>query len=382
VPFLALCRATLVAAAVTACATFGHAVSPVTANALATGQLIRIAPLDPAWSFAEAGPSFEILYSTKDQRGAVAEGSGAFYVPPGVAPPGGWPLVVRAHGTVGIGDACAPSHQPQTEDVSSYFNQILDSGYAVLAPDYQGLGTRGHFSYYNATVEGLSILDAVAAIRSAAIPLSKKWVIIGQSEGAHAAMSAASLYAGASSGPAAGLNGVIATGLRTNPSKSLRQEFSPTSTGSTFQIAVMAYDLASLQDLYPDRVTPYLSDFGKDYVAAANTECLLELVARADGRRPAALVANPDQPTPTFATDIAALAAYREDHFTADIMIGYGTADITVPPTDTENYGKMLQQRNPGIQVTVKKYQDKDHGGAFLASAPDAQAFLNTHLPH
>src|SRR5207302_9641355 len=144
--------------------------------------LIRIGPLDPAWSFAKAGPSFEILYSTKDQRDSVAEGSGALYVPPGQAPPGGWPLVVWAHGTVGIGDACAPSRQPQTEHVSRYFNQILESGYAVLAPEYQGLGTGGQFSYYNATVEGLSILDAVAAIRSAAVPLSKKWVIIGQSE--------------------------------------------------------------------------------------------------------------------------------------------------------------------------------------------------------
>ncbi|MBO0879328.1 MAG: alpha/beta hydrolase [Mycobacterium sp.] len=381
-PFLALSRATLAAAVITACAIFVHSVSPTTANASATGQLIRIGPLDPAWSFATAGPSFALLYSTKDQRDSVAEGSGALYVPPGLAPPGGWPLVVWAHGTVGIGDACAPSRQPQPGPVSTYLDQILRSGYAVLAPEYQGLGTGGRFSYYNATVEGWSILDAVAAIRSAAVPLSKKWVIIGQSEGAHAAMSAASLYGGASSGPAAGLNGVIATGLRTNPSNSLRQEFKPTSTGSTFQIAVMAYDLASLQDLYPDRVTPYLSDFGKDYVASANTECLLELVARADGRRPADLVTNPDQPTPTFAADMDALASYREDHFTADIMIGYGTADITVPPTDTEDYGKTLQQRNPGIHVTVKKYQDKDHGGAFLASAPDALAFLDTHLPH
>jgi pimeloyl-ACP methyl ester carboxylesterase len=380
--FLVRRRATLVAAAIIACVTLMYAVSPATANASATGQLIRIGPPDPAWSFAKAGPSFEILYSTKDQRDSVAEGFGALYVPPGQAPPGGWPLVVWAHGTVGIGDTCASSRHPQTEHVSRYFNQILESGYAVLAPEYQGLGTGGQFSYYNATVEGLSILDAVAAIRSAAVPLSKKWVIIGQSEGAHAAMSAASLYDGAGSGPAAELNGVIATGLRTNPSNSLRQEFNPTSTGSTLQIAVMAYDLASLQDLHPDRVTPYLSDFGKDYVAAANSECLSELVARADGRRPAALVTNPDQPTPTFSADMAALSSYREDHFTADIMIGYGTADDIVPPTDTENYGKTLQQLNPGIQITVKKYDDKDHAGAFQASLPDALAFLETHLPH
>jgi pimeloyl-ACP methyl ester carboxylesterase len=380
--FLAPWRATLVAIAVTVCAVFMYAVSPATAEASSTGELIRIAPLDSAWAFAAAGLSFEIIYSTKDQRNSSAVASGALYVPRGVAPRGEWPLVVWAHGTVGIGDACAPSHRPQTERNSTFFNKILDSGYAVLAPDYQGLGTGGHFSYYNTAVEGSSILDAVAAIRSASIPLSKKWVVIGQSEGAHAAMSAASLYANSHSGPTAGLSGVIATGLHTNISSSLRQLFKRTSTGSMNQVGYAGYYLASLQDLHPDRVTPYLSDFGKNYVEMANTECLPGLVPRAGGRRPADLVADPNQPTPTFEADIAALTSYRDNHFTADILIAYGTADIDVPPTDTENYGKALQQRNPGIHVTVKKYQGKDHNGAFLAAVPDALAFLDTHLPH
>src|SRR2546422_357239 len=122
--FHAPCRATLVAAVVIACATFMHAVSPSMANASATGELIWIEPLDPARSFAAAGPSFEIMYSTKNQRDAPAEASGALYVPAGLAPAGGWPLVVWAHGTAGIGDACAPSRLPLTRSVSGYFNQI------------------------------------------------------------------------------------------------------------------------------------------------------------------------------------------------------------------------------------------------------------------
>lgn len=138
---LALWKATLVAAVLTACFTFSYAVSLVRADTSATGQLIRIAPQDPAWSFAAAGPSFEIIYASRDQRDSVAEASGALYVPRGLAPPGGWPLVVFAHGTVGIGNACALSRRPQIDRVSAYFNEILDNGYAVLAPDDQGLGT-------------------------------------------------------------------------------------------------------------------------------------------------------------------------------------------------------------------------------------------------
>ncbi len=362
------------------CASLTLASPPATAKPSDTGELSRIGLLDPAWSFAKAAVSFEVVYSTKDQHDAPAEGSGALYLPSGVPPLGGWPLVVWAHGTAGIGDSCAPSHRPQSERNSAYFNQILDSGYAVLAPDYQGLGTAGQFSYYNKNVEGLSILNAVAAIRATPIPLSSKWVVIGQSEGAHAAMSAASLYAERSGGPARGLSGVIATGLRTNPSASLPKMFERASTGSENQVGYAGYFLASLEELNPGSVTPFLSDFGKEYVEKATSECLADLVVRAAGRRPAALIANPDEPTPTFEADITALAGYPEDHFTSDIMIGYGTADIDVPPTNTESYGKTLQELNPGIQVTVDNYPGKDHSGAFLASLPDALAFLNAHL--
>jgi hypothetical protein len=58
----------------------------------------------------------------------------------------------------------------------------------------------------------------------------------------------------------------------------------------------------SLEEWKPGGVTPYLSDFGKEFVAKAAHECLSDLVVRAQGRRPAALFADPDRPTPTFTT--------------------------------------------------------------------------------
>ncbi len=356
----------------------GLSVGVVAPSAGAGGALNGVELIDPAHSFAAAAMSIEIGYTTTDQRGAPASASGGLYLPKGLPPAGGWPLVVWAHGTVGIGDSCAPSRRPQSERNSVYFNRILDSGYAVLAPDYQGLGTPGQFSYYNTAVEGASILDAVAAVRATPVPLSHEWVVIGQSEGAHAAMSAAALSAG--NGAADGLRGVIATGLRTDPPRSLREMFRADSTGSGNQIGYAGYYLAALADLHPERVMPYLSDFGRDYVESAATQCLSDLVARAGGRRPEALVADPANPTPTFESDIAALTGYRENGFTTDIALGYGTADIDVPPDETDAYAGALQDMNPGIRVTVDRYPGKDHSGAFVASLPNALAFLRTHL--
>ncbi|MFI9507871.1 alpha/beta hydrolase family protein [Nocardia sp. NPDC052566] len=372
-------RRATVLAAVGLCVSVGFTIPPVTAQA-EPGRAERIGLLDPAWSFGKAAAAFDIVYTTRDQRDAPAQASAGLYVPQGIPPQGGWPLVVWAHGTVGIADTCAPSRRPQSERNTTYFNELLARGYAVLAPDYQGLGTPGQFSYYSSNVEGMSIIDAVAAVRTTPVPLSRKWVAIGQSEGAHAVMSAAGRYADHADGPAAGLSGVIATGLRANTGPSLREMFQRTATGSANQVGYAAYFLASLLELYPDRVAPYLSDFGREYIAKAATECLSDLVARADKRRPSALVADPGTVTPTFESDIAALAGYREDRFTTDILIGYGTADIDVAPTYTDGYARALQEQNPGVRIQVESYQDKDHSGAFLASLPDALAFLASHL--
>ncbi|GAB0107645.1 prolyl oligopeptidase family serine peptidase [Nocardia sp. JMUB6875] len=372
-------RAALAAGAVGACAALTATAVPATADSVDLGRLGGIELLNSAWSFDKAAVSIGLTYSTTDQRGNQARATAGLYLPPGLPPAGGWPLVVWAHGTIGIGNDCAPSHRPQSERNRSYFNRILDSGYAVLAPDYQGLGTGGNFSYYNTSVESRSLLDAVTAVRGLPVPLTGHYVLVGQSEGAHAVMSAAALYA---QNPryAPGLNGVIATGLRTNPAKSLREMFRSSSTGSDNQVGYAGYYLAAMEELNPGSVTPYLSDFGREFVEKAATECLSDLVADAHGRRPAALVADPDRPTPTFEADIKSLVSYQEK-VPADLMIGYGTADIDVPPADTPAYGPALQARNPWATVTVNAYPGKDHSGAFLASLPDALDFLHTHLP-
>ncbi|MFF2554049.1 alpha/beta hydrolase family protein [Nocardia sp. NPDC058058] len=354
-------------------------VSPAaTAEEAGMGQLTGLGLLDSAWSFPAAAAAIELRYTTTNQYARAAPASAGLYLPPGLPPAGGWPLVVWAHGTTGIADACAPSRQPQSERNRTYFDEILNNGYAVLAPDYQGLGTGGGFSYYNTLVEGSSILDAVAAIRATPVPLSRDWVVIGQSEGSHAALSAVSLYD--PTGRAGGLRGAVVTGLRADPGPSLRTMFQRTSTGSANQISYAAYYLAAMQQLHPERVTPFLSDFGRDFVAQAASTCLANLTAAAQGRRPAALVADPDSPTPTFEADIAALAGFRTDSFPVDVSIGYGTADIDVPPTYTEEFGKHLRTINPGIEVAVTQYPGQDHSGAFLASLPNSLDFLRTHL--
>jgi hypothetical protein len=109
------------------------------------GQMLRTEPLDARLGLASAGRQMRILYSSTngtDGTTPVAV-SGAFFLPPGTPPAGGWPLIAWAHGTTGVANVCARSWQRRSERDARYLNTWLQQGYAIVATDYQGLGTPG-----------------------------------------------------------------------------------------------------------------------------------------------------------------------------------------------------------------------------------------------
>ena len=66
--------------------------------------------------------------------------SGAVFTPPGIPPPGGWPVIGYAHGTVGVTPDCGPTVDSRLlGDITSVAIQ-LNLGYAVAYTDYAGLG--------------------------------------------------------------------------------------------------------------------------------------------------------------------------------------------------------------------------------------------------
>ncbi|MFX9169475.1 lipase family protein, partial [Acinetobacter baumannii] len=83
------------------------------------------------------------------------------------------PILAWAHGTTGVADTCAPSGDYVGGPVHSYqevASNALDSwlarGYAVVAPDYQGLGTLGAHPYMNAKSQLHTVVDAVRALHA------------------------------------------------------------------------------------------------------------------------------------------------------------------------------------------------------------------------
>jgi alpha-beta hydrolase superfamily lysophospholipase len=104
---------------------------------------------------------------------------------------GPFPVVLWAHGTTGIARACAPSALAQPFESGALFvlQRIVDQGWAVVAPDYPGLGAPGRHPYLVGIPAARSALDAVRAARAVdGVELSDDTVAWGHSQGGGAAL--------------------------------------------------------------------------------------------------------------------------------------------------------------------------------------------------
>src|SRR5829696_94328 len=158
-----------------------------------TGRLPRSEPLPATLGLANAASQERILYTSTDgvDGKSPITVSGALFIPKGTPPQEGWPLLAWAHGTVGIADICSPSWQARSYRDVRYLNEWLSQGFAIVATDYQGLGTPGPHPYLKVRPEAYSVLDSVRAVLTDVPGLANKIVIVGQSQGGGATFATA-----------------------------------------------------------------------------------------------------------------------------------------------------------------------------------------------
>ncbi len=161
-------------------------------------------------NLGEGAVGHRILYASRDlKNNAPIAVSGYVITKSGDAPEGGWPLVAWAHGTVGLADVCAPS--ADVENDRELWEAVLEEGYAIVATDYEGLGTPGLHPYIVGESEARGVFDSVRAVQKGnlkGINVSDKWVAWGHSQGGHAAMFVAQTWK--SYAPESNLIGVVA----------------------------------------------------------------------------------------------------------------------------------------------------------------------------
>ncbi|GAA3197782.1 lipase family protein [Actinocorallia longicatena] len=350
---------------------------PAAAAEPAPGRLVSRAPLARKLWLPGTGRAYQVKYWTKDVRGRAAVSTGAVFLPKGRAPRGGWPVVSWAHGTVGVGDSCAPTRAGRSARDIKYLRRWIAQGYAIVATDYQGLGTKGVHPYGDGRTEARNVIDMVRAGRRTTAALSRKWVVIGQSQGGHAALFTASTAARYA--PELDYRGAVATGAPSNI-ELIAPYAGPIvpDLGLDGLVTYFAYFLAGLRASHPSlRVDRYLTPAGVKAVDAAERLCYDAMHERVSGLSIGAMLAR-DLNVPAFSAAIRSAIEVPLDGYGAPFYVAHGVLDTDVPLPLTYKLVADLRARHR--PVTFKAYPGADHSANMFASLPDTLPFVRRLL--
>ncbi len=341
------------------------------------GAILRTEPLPAELALPGAATSLRILYSSTDGLdGATPIAiSGALFLPAGQPPAGGWPLVAWARGTVGVANACAPSWSGRDARDVAYLGHWLAQGYAIVATDYQGLGTPGPHPYIAARPAAYGVLDSIRAAQSGAWPIAGRTVIIGQSQGGGAAFSAtatARFYA-----PELDIRGTVATGTPFfDPARGVPAAAEPPPDAGMPKLgfSLLLLDLAERR--FADfQAQDWLTPAGIAALRVFQAECFPQAAAAIAPQRltMADVFRDTSLTTPVWMR-LYPLFAFDTLHVPTPVFMGIGGADQAVP---AEGQLRLrLAACAAGSAVQAHLYPALDHGGAVNGSLAESTPFV------
>lgn len=328
------------------------------------GALLRSEPFTrtiPADAVA-----WRILYTTTDTNGHPTIASG-IVVAPKHPPAGPRPVIAWAHGTTGYVPSCAPSLAKDPFGSGAFFNldQVIDNGWALVATDYTGMGTKGPQPYLIGPGEAHSVLDAVRAAKHLTdLSLADQTVVWGHSQGGNAALWTGQLapsYAPddhvigvAALAPASDLVGLV-NNLNSVPG------------GSIFA----SYVIAAYAATYPEvNFNSYIRPAARTIVKANADRCLASPEVFASVA--SSLLAD----KPIFNTDpTSGPLGQRLRQNTplgviqAPVLLAQGDTDPLVKPSVQAAYAQ-LRCTLGGGPLDYKTYPGRDHVGLVEADSP------------
>jgi alpha-beta hydrolase superfamily lysophospholipase len=229
--------------------------------------------------------------------------------------------------------------------------QFLEHGYAVVAPDYAGLGTTGRPEYLNKTAEANDVIGALRSARQARPELSGRWVLWGHSQGGGAALAVAEAQR---RDPEAGYLGAVVT----SPTADLTAIVSRLADlpGLSGSVPLIVQGAAySDPRIHPARL---LTPAATDRLSVARAACLNDVIAAYGDLSGSSLV------RPGYLAD-PAFARYLERNATGRLPVGgpvlllQGEADSAVPQAATDQVAAGLC--HAGSRVDYRTYPGLAH---------------------
>lgn len=361
----------------------------------------------------EGASSIKVMtYNMVNVQGKTAEATALVMFPKIAQPKDGYRVVVWEHGTVGVGDSCAPSNNTINPRFKILADTLLAAGYVVIAPDYEGLGTRGMHPYLNLGSEAKSAIAAVKAAKDHyGSQLNSSWMSIGQSQGGHASLGTAefanndSNYKGAvATAPASSLGDIISIVAPQAIKDILQKEQAGTVPVGT---AVEVYaELLAYAAYTTVGITAYEPKFNYREIFQQRSQSIAEFAEGTTGENGVCLTDLHNK----FADDIRDFLAtnagktvldypglagnFQENptvkKFLVDnqpatkkinspVMIVQGTADMAVPYPITEGLQNRLKHK--GTDVTFVPVLGAAHTQAIVCRNAEIYQFVQSKMP-
>lgn len=369
-------------------------------------------------------------YNMQNVQGKTAEATAMVMFPKTAQPKDGWRVVVWEHGTLGVADGCAPTNNVYgTRFKTPLAESLLAAGYVIIAPDYEGLGTKGIHPYLNLASEAKSAIAAVKAAQDHyGAKLNKQWMSVGQSQGGQASLGTAEFangdvnFKGAVAGaPASNLDQIIfkvaPTALNDAEAKELAAGVSLADRAATGSIGAYS-TLLSYAAFAAVGIKASEPRFEyRDIFAGQRSRDIAALAEGTTGENGLCLdssdaVNHPeDSIRYRFAQDIVKFLTDNPDKKLMDypgldeqkfyaspeiqaflkasqpglnkintpVMIIQGTADMSVPYPVTEGVYKLMKAK--GTDVTFVPVVGATHTGAIVAKNPELVAFIQKYMP-
>lgn len=328
---------------------------------------------------------FVLQYVSEGRPGVATAVSALAYLPTGGAR--GVPLVAIEHGGSGVGPTCGPSHVPLLTDPLAI--PLVARGYAVLAPDYAGMGVdNGMTSFLVGAAEAAATLDGVRALRRFHDPrfdaaqLGTDFFVAGHSQGGHAALFTHQLF-----DPSIGVRllGSVAIAPGLGSAKQWAKNFSDPARplGGLETAAAASLYAHALYAGRPDPSTWLSAGAQARLPALLHDVCLPQLPVFCWAAFPtlgdlyqpsflaAAAACNFDGACPGFEPWASALVANEPGRFTSAVpsLILQGLADTVVEAASTGCIVARMTERRTPVQACA--YLGADHVSVLEHAVPD-----------
>jgi acetyl esterase/lipase len=351
---------------------------PAPLEASARGEVIRSRALEGTMALPSAARNHLVMYVSRDPAGQPVAVTGTVSVPKGDPPEGGWPVVVWTHGTTGLADVCGPSRDDADGPEHGYIqvirgllDQVVASGHAVVATDYQGLGTGGFHPFLQGVPNAMNALDSLRAGRVLEPEIGTRYAVMGHSQGGHADLFTASLGTGDLTGFDLVGNVAMAPGSQI----AARLDMVRQSDQVELSLPYTVYVLTSYATTQPEiDLTTILTPAALVAIPELHVQCMTH--ALTTGFWSTAIAKDqflPDADLKGF-LKVAAQNEPGALKIAVPTLILQGDADTTVFPSATDALARELCAGGNAVEYRV--LPGADHDGSMSEGAGAALAFL------